>query len=229
MFYIDYWYLVLVIPAMIIALIAQASVSSNFKKYSGVRVRSGMTGAQAAQQILSRSGVIGVKIERVSGNLTDHYDPKSYTIRLSESVYDSSSIAAVGVAAHEAGHAVQYAEEYAPVKLRNAIIPVSRIGSQLSWPLLLLGLLFSYEPLFIAGIICFSAATLFQLVTLPAEFNASSRAISGLQQFGVVAEDEISGTKKVLRAAAMTYVAALIVSVAQLLRLVLMFGGRRRN
>lgn len=228
-FYIDIWYIVLVIPAILLALFAQIKVSSTFKKYSQVATRSGMTGAQAADEVMRRNGVYGVRIERVAGNLTDHYDPKENVIRLSDSVYDAATVSAVGVAAHEAGHAVQYAQEYGPIKLRAAILPVSRIGSYLSWPLILLGLLLSFEPLVAIGILCFAAVTLFQLITLPAEVNASRRAIEGLTQTGTMDEAEIKGSKKVLSAAALTYLAALAVSLAQLLRLLLAFGGRRRN
>ena len=188
-----------------------------------------MTGAQAAQAVLSASGVGGVRIERVRGKLTDHFDPRDNVIRLSESVYDSASVAAVGVAAHEAGHAVQYAEAYGPIKLRAAIIPITQLGSTLSWPLLLIGLLFNYESLFLAGILFFMLATVFQLITLPVEFNASARAISVLGDGGYLSQDELPGAKKTLSAAALTYVAALAVSIAQILRLLLLFGGRNRD
>ena len=163
------------------------------------------------------------------GNLTDHFDPRAGVIRLSESVYDSTSVAAVGVAAHEAGHAAQYAEGYGPIRLRNAIIPVTQIGSSLAWPLLLIGLLFNYESLFFAGILFFTLSVVFQLVTLPVEFNASARAVSVLGEGGYLSSDEMPGARKTLSAAAMTYVAALAVSIAQLLRLLLIFGGGRRR
>lgn len=223
----DIYYFVLIIPAMLFALWAQARVSSTFNRYSAQRTRNGMTGAQAAEAVLRACGVQGVRIERVGGNLTDHFDPRAGVIRLSQSVYDSPTVAAVGVAAHEAGHAAQYAEGYGPIKLRNAIIPVTQIGSSLAWPLLIIGLLFNYESLFFAGILFFMLAVVFQLVTLPVEFNASARAISVLGEGGYLSPEEMPGAKKTLSAAAMTYVAALAVSIAQLLRLLLLFGGRR--
>lgn len=225
----DIYYFVLIIPAMLFALWAQAKVSSTFNRYSAQRTRNGMTGAQAAEAVLRACGVQGVRIERVGGNLTDHFDPRAGVIRLSQSVYDSPTVAAVGVAAHEAGHAAQYAEGYGPIKLRNAIIPVTQIGSSLAWPLLIIGLLFNYESLFFAGILFFMLAVVFQLVTLPVEFNASARAISVLGEGGYLSPEEMPGAKKTLSAAAMTYVAALAVSIAQLLRLLLLFGGGRRD
>ncbi len=225
----DIYYFVLIIPAMLFALLAQVKVSSTFNRYSAQRTHTGMTGAQAAEAVLRACGVDGVRIERVAGNLTDHFDPRAGVIRLSQSVYDSPTVAAVGVAAHEAGHAAQYAEGYGPIRLRNAIIPVTQIGSSLAWPLLLIGLLFNYETLFFAGILFFMLAVVFQLVTLPVEFNASARAISVLGEGGYLTPDELPGAKKTLSAAAMTYVAALAVSIAQLLRLLLLFGGNRRD
>lgn len=225
----DIYYFVLIIPAMLFALWAQVKVSSTFNRYSAQRTHTGMTGAQAAEAVLRACDVDGVRIERVAGNLTDHFDPRAGVIRLSQSVYDSPTVAAVGVAAHEAGHAAQYAEGYGPIRLRNAIIPVTQIGSSLAWPLLLIGLLFNYEALFFAGILFFMLAVVFQLVTLPVEFNASARAISVLGEGGYLSPDELPGAKKTLSAAAMTYVAALAVSIAQLLRLVLLFGGGRRD
>ncbi|HCU32712.1 MAG TPA: peptidase, partial [Ruminococcaceae bacterium] len=179
--------------------------------------------------ILDSNGLYHVRIERVSGNLTDHYDPKAEVIRLSDSVYGSASVAAVGVASHEAGHAVQHATGYLPIKIRSAIIPVTQIGSQLSIPLILLGFLFQLKPLVFVGILFYATAALFQLVTLPVEFNASSRAMKVLEQSEMLAGDELAGAGKVLRAAAMTYVAALLTALAQLLRLILIFGGRRRD
>lgn len=223
----DIYYFVLIVPAMLFAMWAQMKVSGTFNRYSRQRTHNGMTGAEAADAVLRACGVSGVRIERVRGNLTDHFDPKAGVIRLSESVYDSASVAAVGVAAHEAGHAAQYAEGYGPIRLRNAIIPVTQIGSSLSWPLLLIGLLFNYESLFFLGILFFMLATVFQLVTLPVEFNASARAIAVLGDGGYLSQDELPGAKKTLNAAAMTYVAALAVSIAQVLRLLLLFGGRR--
>ena len=225
----DIYYFVLIIPAMLFAMWAQFKVSSTFNRYSAQRTRNGLTGAQAAEAVLRACGVQNIRIERVRGSLTDHYDPRAGVIRLSESVYDSASVAAVGVAAHEAGHAAQYAEGYGPIRLRNAIIPVTQIGSSLAWPLLLIGLLFNYESLFVAGILFFMLAVVFQLVPLPVEFNASARAIGVLETGGDLTPQELPGAKKTLSAAAMTYVAALAVSIAQLLRLVLIFGGNRRN
>ncbi len=225
----DIYYFVLIIPAMLFAMWAQFKVSSTFNRYSTQRTRNGMTGAQAAEAVLRACGVTNVRIERVRGNLTDHFDPRAGVIRLSESVYDSTSVAAVGVAAHEAGHAAQYAEGYGPIRLRNAIIPVTQIGSSLAWPLLLIGLLFNYESLFFAGILFFTLSVVFQLVTLPVEFNASARAVSVLGEGGYLSSDEMPGARKTLSAAAMTYVAALAVSIAQLLRLLLIFGGGRRR
>lgn len=226
---IDMYYIILVLPAIVFALWAQARVSGTFRKYSQVRPRNGMTGAQAAEAVLRENGVTGVRIEHISGNLTDHFDPREGVIRLSDAVYNASTVAAIGVAAHEAGHAAQYANSYVPIKLRNAIIPVSRVGSALSWPLLLIGLVLNSQPLVSIGILFFLAAVVFQLVTLPVEFNASSRAIAALAEGGYLADDELPGARKTLSAAAMTYVAALAVSLAQLLRLVLLFGGGRRR
>lgn len=229
-FYMPYYMdvgLIFVLIAAIFAMIASASVNSTFKKYSKVASRAGLTGAESARRVLAANGVTGVTIERVSGNLTDHFDPKTNTIRLSESVYDANTVAAVGVAAHEAGHAVQYATGYAPIKIRMAIIPITNIGSNLAMPLVLIGLLLSSPMLANLGILAFSFSTLFQLVTLPVEFNASSRAIQTLESTGAD-ENEVNGSKKVLRAAAMTYVAALAVSLANLLRLFLMVN-RRNN
>lgn len=220
-------YLIYVLPALLISLLAQIAVKSSFSKYS--KVGCNMTGAEAARRVLEQNGVYNVQIERVSGQLTDHYDPRTNVIRLSESVYDAPSIAAVGVAAHEAGHAVQYAKGYAPIKIRGAILPVSQIGSQLSMPLLLLGIVFSFNFLIDLGIIFFCAALLFQLVTLPVEFNASRRAMNAIREGNLLlGDDAVRGASAVLRAAAMTYVAAVIVSVMQLLRL-LSLAGRRRN
>ena len=225
----DQWYFILIIPAIIISLIAQMKVKTTFAKYSKIRTMRGLTGAQAAEAVLRNNGVVGVQIERVSGELTDHFDPKANVIRLSDSVFSSNSIAAVGVAAHEAGHAVQYAEEYTPIKIRSVIYPIAQVGSYLSWILILIGLFMNFSGLIFAGLIAFSAAVLFQLVTLPTEFDASKRAIEGIKSTNSLDEDETKGAKAVLSAAAMTYVAAVIVSLAQLLRLLLIFGGRRRN
>ena len=229
-FYFPYYMdvgLIFVLIAAVFAMIASASVNSTFKKYSQVASRAGLTGAESARRVLAANGVTGVTIERVSGDLTDHFDPKTNTIRLSESVYDANTVAAVGVAAHEAGHAVQYAVGYAPIKIRMAIIPVTNIGSKLAWPLVLIGLLLSAPTLAYIGIAAFSLSTIFQLITLPVEFNASSRAIQTMENTGM-GEAEINGSKKVLRAAAMTYVAALAVSLAYLFRLFL-WVNRRNN
>lgn len=234
--YFDWTYLVLVLPCVLLALWASSNVKSTFKKYSTQYSLRRITGAQAAQRVLYSNGVRNVRIERVSGNLTDHYDPKTNVIRLSDSVHDSTSTAAIGVACHEAGHAVQYAQSYAPIKLRAAIIPVTNIGSKLSMPLILIGLALSYfgnfsYTLVYIGIACFGLSLLFQLITLPVEFNASRRAIAAIEQGELLTVEEQKGAKKTLRAAAMTYVAATAVALAQLLRLILIFGGRgnRRN
>ncbi len=226
---IDFTYIVLVLPVMIFALVMQARVNSVFKKYSNQRSLSNMSGAQVAERVLYSCGVTNVKIERVSGNLSDHYDPRSNTIRLSDSVYDSTSVAAAGVAAHECGHAVQYAKGYGPIKLRNAIIPICQVGSSLSVPLILIGFVFSWQPLVSIGIIFFALAAFFQLITLPVEFNASRRALVALDETGILTENENSSARRVLNAAAMTYVAALAVSIVQLFRLILLFGGGRRR
>ena len=226
LFYYDYTYWMMLLPVLLITIYAQAKVSSNFKRYSQVTNRRYLTGAQAAEAVLRRHGIYDVRIERVSGNLTDHYDPRSNVIRLSQSVYDSPTIAAVGVAAHEAGHAVQYAVGYGPIRLRSALIPVTQIGSQFGVVLLFLGILLSFEPLFLAGIVLFGATTVFQLVTLPVEYNASHRAIETIESAHLLDDEELVGAKKVLSAAALTYVAALLTSVVQLLRFILLFAGR---
>ena len=226
---IDIYYIILVLPAIFFSMWAQAKVNGTFNRYSKERTYSGMTGYEAARRILAANGLYHVNVERVSGNLTDHYDPKTNVIRLSDSVFGSNSVAAVGVAAHEAGHAVQYAQNYAPIKLRAAIIPVTNLGSTLSMPLVLIGFLMGMQPLVNFGILLFATVALFQLVTLPVEFNASRRAVKALEMGGTMADEEIRGVKKVLSAAAMTYVAALAVSLANLLRLILRFGGRNRD
>lgn len=230
----DWTYLVLVLPCVILSLWASSSVNSTFKKYSAQQSIRRITGAQAAMRVLSSNGVQNVRIEHISGNLTDHFDPKTNVIRLSDDVYNSTSTAAIGVACHEAGHAVQYAKNYAPIRLRSAIIPVTNIGSKLAMPLILLGLVLSYlgnfsYTLVYLGIACFGLSLVFQLVTLPVEFNASRRAMEAIRSSDLLTEEECTGARKTLTAAAMTYVAATAVSLAQLLRLVLMFGGRRRN
>lgn len=225
--FFDTYYLLLVVPAILVSMWAQGKVSSTFGKYSRVHSGSGLTGAQVARRILDENGLQSVGVERVAGNLTDHYDPRARVVRLSETVYAATSVAALGVAAHETGHAVQHAGHYAPLTLRNAIIPVTNIGSTLSMPLILFGILAGSDPLVQFGIIAFSMVTLFQLVTLPVEFNASSRAMATLEQDHILRDDEVKGARKVLTAAALTYVAALLVSAMQLLRLILVFSRRR--
>jgi len=238
MFYygFDMTYVILVLPCLILSIWASSRVNSTFQKYSAHRSRRGITGADAARRVLQANGVTGVRIEQVAGNLTDHYDPRTNVIRLSDSVYSSTSVAAIGVAAHEAGHAVQYAHSYGPIKLRAAVIPITNIGSKLAMPLILLGLLFnaasnmSYFFVY-AGIACFGLSLVFQLITLPVEFNASRRAMNAIADTGMLTEEEQAGAKKTLSAAAMTYVAATAVALAQLLRLIILFGnrGRRRD
>ena len=236
LFWGDWTFLVL-IPAMIFAFWAQARVSSTFKKYAKVHNRRGLTGAEAARRVLDSAGLYQVRIERIHGHLTDHYDPRENVIRLSDATYASTGIAAVGVAAHEAGHACQHAQGYVPIKVRAAIIPITNIGSKLSMPLFILGMLFAGggyvgggigEMLMLTGILFFSFSTLFQLVTLPTEFNASARAMKALEDGGLLADDELPAARKTLSAAAMTYVAALATSLASLLRLILIFNNRRR-
>ena len=215
----DTLYLVLVLPAILFAIWAQYKVKSSFKKYSKQKTINGMTGAEAAREVLRRNGVSGVQIARTKGNLTDHFDPRTNMICLSENIHDTPSVAAVGIAAHEAGHAIQYANAYIPIKLRAAIIPITNIGSALSMPLVLLGIFLEMTGLINIGIILFGAVVVFQLITLPVEFNASRRAIYGLRRAGVLDKNEVPAAKKVLSAAALTYVGALIVSLAQLIRL----------
>ena len=227
MFYYDTRYMMMLLPVLAITLYAQWKVNASFRRYSKAYNLRRITGAQAAQEVLRRHGIYDVRIERVRGNLTDHYDPKTNVIRLSQSVYDSPTIAAVGVAAHEAGHAVQYAVGYGPIQLRAALIPMTQIGSQLGVILLIAGILLSIEPLFLVGILLFSLTTLFQLVTLPVEFNASRRAMEAIGQAGLLSEEEARGARQVLSAAALTYVAALLMSVVQLLRYVMLYSNRR--
>lgn len=226
---VDIWYLVLVLPAFLVALIAQARVKSTFNKFNRYRTAAGITGSEAARRVLDANGLQHVRIEHVQGELTDHYDPTTDVIRLSDSTYMSPSIAAAGVAAHEAGHACQYAQEYAPIRLRTSMVKICNIGANLSWPAILLGYILSFRPLVFIGIVLFSLSVLFQLVTLPVEFDASRRAVAALEQGGLLTGQELEGTRKVLKAAAMTYVAALAVSVANLLRLILIFGRRKRD
>lgn len=227
----DWTYVVLVLPCLILSMWASANVNTTFKKYSGQLSSRRITGAEAAQRVLMANGVQGVKIQRISGNLTDHYDPRTNVIRLSDNVYDNTSTAAIGVACHEAGHAVQYAQSYAPIKLRAAVIPVTNLGSKLAMPLILIGLLLSYlgnfsYMLVYAGIACFGLSLVFQLVTLPVEFNASRRALAAISSGNLLTEEEQKGARKTLTAAALTYVAATATALAQLLRLLVLFGGR---
>ena len=230
----DTYYLLLVLPCVILSLWASSSVKSTFRKYSGQLSVRHITGADAARRVLSANGVHDVRIERVAGDLTDHYDPSANVIRLSNAVYDSTSTAAIGVARHEAGHAVQYAQSYAPIKIRAAIIPVTNIGSKLAMPLIMLGVVLTFlgsmSYLFIyLGIIAFSLSLVFQLVTLPVEFNASRRAMEAIERAEILTAEERKGARKTLTAAAMTYVAATAVALAQLLRLIMIFGRRRRD
>ncbi|MBQ2855277.1 MAG: zinc metallopeptidase [Oscillospiraceae bacterium] len=230
----DWTYLVLVLPCVLLSLWASANVNSTFKKYSRQYSARRLTGAEAAQRVLMANGVRGVRIERVSGNLTDHYDPTANVIRLSDSVYSNTSTAAIGVACHEAGHAVQYAENYAPIKLRAAIIPLTNLGSKLAMPLILAGILLTFlgnfsDTLVYAGIAAFGLSLVFQIVTLPVEFNASRRAMVAIEQSNLLTAEEQKGARKTLTAAALTYVAATAVALAQLLRLIMIFGGRRRD
>lgn len=227
--YFDRTY-ILVMIGVIISLFASAKVKSTYQKYSRVQSMSGMTGAQAADQILRNAGIYDVRIQRVSGHLTDHYDPRNKTLNLSDSVYQSTSVAAIGVAAHEVGHAIQDAKHYAPLKFRNSFVPIANFGSSLSWPLIVIGLLLGGSNALIQlGILLFSFAVIFQLVTLPVEFNASNRAVQMLERTGILSGSEIGHTRKVLGAAALTYVAAAATSILQLLRLIILFGGRDRD
>ena len=223
----DPWFILLIV-AMIFSMVAQSKVSSTFNKYSRIRNRAGFTGAQVATQMLQNAGIYDVSVQRVAGNLTDHYDPRTKTLRLSQSVYDSTSVAALGVAAHETGHAIQHDVGYAPLGLRSMLVPLANFGSRLAIPLILIGFFFSGggSTLVTIGILFFSLSVLFTLITLPVEFNASHRAIDLLVADGFLASDEIGGAKKVLSAAAMTYVAAAFAAVAQLLRLMAIFGRR---
>lgn len=222
-------YVILLIPVLLLSVWAQAQVSGSFRRYSRVANRRHLTGAQAAEAVLRSHGIYDVPVRSCRGNLTNHYDPRDNTIYLSENVYAASTVAAVGVACHEAGHAVQYAVGYGPIKVRSAIIPITQFGSRFSFVLLLIGLLLYSQPLFLVGILLFSLTTVFQLVTLPVEFNASHRALETIEGQGLLDGEELDGAKKVLRAAAMTYVAALLMSALQLLRYVLIFLGRDRR
>ena len=227
-FYIDYYYIILVLPVIIASLIIQSKLKSTYAKYSRFNNSRNITGAQAAQMVLNYYGIYNVQIESTPGTLSDHYDPTKNVIRLSDGVYNSSSVAAIGVACHEAGHAAQHAQGYAPIKIRNSILPVCNIGSTLSMPLIIAGLIFAFEPLIWIGIGFFSFVSIFQLVTLPVEFNASKRALSVIESNGILTFEEKQGAAKVLKMAAMTYVAALATSIAQLLRFILRYSGRRR-
>ena len=219
----------LVIVGMLLSLAASAKLKGTFAKYKNVRSMSGLTGAEAAQRILRTAGIYDVRITAISGSLTDHYDPRTKTVALSEDIYGKTSLAALGVAAHECGHAIQHSVNYAPLSFRSVLVPVANLGSQLSWPLFFLGLILSMQSLLTIGILLFSLAVLFQLITLPVEYNASSRAIRMLENAGILTADEKRGARKVLNAAALTYVAALAASVLQLLRLLVLAGGRRNR
>lgn len=225
-YYFDPTYFLVIIGA-VICMIASANVNGTYRKYNKVGNSRRMTGAQVADRILQEAGLGNIRIEHISGELTDHYDPRSKVLRLSDSVYGSTSIAAAGVAAHECGHAIQDKVNYVPIRLRNAIVPVVNLGSNLSWPIILIGLILGMPGLLQFGIILFSLTLLFQIVTLPVEFNASRRALNILEERGILAQEEMRGARKVLGAAAMTYVTAVISTLLQLLRLVLLFGNRR--
>ena len=227
--YFDWTYVVFVLPMVILSLIAQVKVKSTYTKYSRILSRRGLTADQAARMILDRNGLRNFPVGRISGDLTDHFDPRTNSISLSDSVYGNTSVAAIGVAAHESGHAVQYAEGYAPLKFRNAIVPVTQFGAKLSTPLVILGLILSIYPLAYAGIILFGAVVVFQLVTLPTEFNASRRALAVLEEGNYLDGEELRGAKKVLSAAAMTYVAALFMSLMSLLRLIVIVSGSKNS
>ncbi len=228
LYYYDWSYILFMLPFFILSLVVQISMKSTFSKYSAIRNSRNLTGAQAAERVLMQNGVTGVRIEPIQGSFTDHFDPRTNVIRLSEPVYNAATIAAVGVACHEAGHAVQHAQNYLPNRIRSAILPAANIGSKFSWILIVLGLVTSaLQPLLYIGIILFSAAVLFTVATLPVEFNASSRALSCIKETGMLSDNEYTGAKRTLQAAAMTYVASAATSVAQLLRLILIANRRR--
>ena len=228
-YYYDPTYILVLIGA-VLSLWASATVKSTYNKYSRIYSYSGLTGAQAAAQILRQAGIYDVRIEHVSGNLTDHYDPKARVLRLSDSVYGSNSVAAIGVAAHECGHAIQDQEDYVPLRFRSAFVPVANLGTQVAFPILLLGVFLGSSHFLIqVGLLCFFFGVLFQLITLPVEFNASGRAVRILRETGMMSDDELSKTKKVLSAAAMTYVAAAAASILSMLILIILFGGNRRR
>lgn len=229
--YFDPTYM-LVLLGVVLCMAASAKMNSTFNKYSRIRNHSGITGREAAEQILHRSGIYDVRVEHVSGNLTDHYDPKNKVLRLSDATYNSVSVAALGVAAHECGHAVQHATGYAPLKIRGSLVPLANFGSTIAWPLIIIGLFIggnSSSLLINLGILAFSLAVLFQIVTLPVEFNASSRALRILGGSGLLYENEVKDTRKVLTAAALTYVAGAASAILQLLRIILLTGGRRND
>jgi Zn-dependent membrane protease YugP len=228
-YYFDIYYFILIIPVLIVSLIIQAKLKSIFNKYSRIGNARNITGAQAAEMVLRYYNIQDVRVERINGNLTDCYDPVNKVIKLSDSVFDNPSIAAVGVACHEAGHAAQHAEKYLPIKVRNSILPVCNIGSSLSIPLLIACVIFSFRPLIWVGIGFFAFTSLFQFITLPVEFNASNRALNVIESTGILSYEEKQGASKVLKMAAMTYVASLAMSLAQLLRLILRYGGNRRR
>lgn len=230
-YYWDPTYILVVIGA-VICMIASARVKGTFNKYSQLRSRSGMNGAQVAQRVLQAAGIYDVQVRHVSGSLTDHYDPRTKTVNLSDPVYNATSVAALGVAAHECGHAIQHAKSYAPLSIRSALVPVANFGSMLAWPVILIGLLFNTRSsglIIDIGILLFSAAVLFQLVTLPVEFDASRRALVMLRTQGILADDELKYTRRVLKSAALTYVASAAAAILQLLRIILITNGRRRD
>lgn len=227
--YFDYYYLILVVPMLLLSLYAQFKVKSTYSKYSKVANSRHLTGESAARMLLSAGGVSGVRVERISGELTDHYDPKADTIRLSDGVYNSTSIAAIGIACHEAGHAMQYHTSYVPIKFRMTLVPICNFASKLSLPLMLLGVILNFGSLALIGVIAFGIANLFELVTLPVEFNASRRAIKAIEDNNFLYGDEVKAAKKVLSAAALTYVAALAVAIANFLRYLIIFGSNRRR
>ncbi len=223
------WTYFLVLIGAVISMLASSKVKTTYAKYGKIRSHSGMTATEAARRILNNAGLYHIRIERISGDLTDHYSPKEQVLRLSDTTINSTSIAAIGVAAHECGHAIQHSQKYVPLTVRNSIVPVVNLGSKLSWPMILLGLLFGISGFLDLGILLFSFSLIFQIITLPVEFNASSRALQILEQSNMLYEDELKGAKKVLSAAAMTYVAAVIATLLSLLRLIILFGGRRRD
>lgn len=230
-YYWDPTYILVVIGA-VICMIASARVKGTFNKYSQLRSMSGMNGAQVAQRVLKAAGIYDVQVRHVSGSLTDHYDPRTKTVNLSDPVYNATSVAALGVAAHECGHAIQHAKSYAPLSIRSALVPIANFGSMLAWPVILIGLLFNTRSsglIIDIGILLFSAAVLFQLVTLPVEFDASRRALVMLRTQGILADDELRYTRRVLKSAALTYVASAAAAILQLLRIILITNGRRRD